>query len=130
MSNSKAERIPDYIEHIISAISQIEKYSLGLNQDSFIENDLVQDAIIRQFEVLGEAARRIITTDPEFTKKYPLLELESAYRMRNALAHGYETVNLRTVWDTVDQKLPALKAEAVRILQLLVIPPTSKSSPG
>jgi uncharacterized protein with HEPN domain len=118
MSNNKAERIPDYIEHIISAISQIEKYSLGFNQDSFIENDMVQDACIRRFEVIGEAARRIISTDQEFTKKYPMLELESAYRMRNALAHGYETVNLRTVWDTIEQKLPALKAEAIEILKL------------
>ena len=117
MTIGKPERIPDYLEHIISAVGQIEKYSQGLDQKSFNENDMAQDAIIRQFEIIGEAARRIISTDPEFTKKYPALELEAAYRMRNALAHGYETVNLRTVWDTIAQKLPALKSEAIRVLK-------------
>jgi uncharacterized protein with HEPN domain len=116
MTSDKAGRIPDYLEHIISAIGQIEKYSLGLNQTNFMENDMAQDAIIRQFEVIGEAARRIISTDPEFIKKYPALELEGAYRMRNALAHGYDTVNLQTVWDTIEQKLPVLKAEAMSVL--------------
>lgn len=117
MTRGKPDRIPDYIEHIISAIGQIEKYSLGLDSNSFIENDMAQDAIIRQFEIIGEAARRIISTDPEFTKKYPAMELDAAYRMRNALAHGYETVNLRTVWDTIAQKLPTLKSEAIRALK-------------
>jgi uncharacterized protein with HEPN domain len=115
MSDSKAERIPDYIEHIISAIGQIEKYCVGLDRKSFTENDMARDAVIRQFEIIGEAARRIISTDPGFTKKYPALELEAAYRMRNALTHGYETVNFSTVWDTVEQNLPALKAEALRV---------------
>jgi len=47
MTSNKAGRIPDYIEHIISAIRQIEKYSHGLSQMVFLENDMVQDAIIR-----------------------------------------------------------------------------------
>jgi uncharacterized protein with HEPN domain len=83
---------------------------------------MAQDAIIRQFEIIGEAARRIISTDPEFTKKYPALELDAAYRMRNALAHGYETVNLRTVWDTIEQKLPTLKSTAVSVLKIYTTP--------
>jgi uncharacterized protein with HEPN domain len=122
MTNGKSARIPDYMEHIISAIGQIEKYSLGLDRKRFVENDMAQDAIIRQFEIIGEAARRIIVTDPEFTKKYPALELEAAYRMRNALAHGYETVNLQTVWDTIGQKLPILKSEALRVLKIFSMP--------
>ena len=118
MSNKKTGRLSDYVEHIISAIDQIQKYAQGLGQDTFIASDMAQDAIIRQFEIIGEAARRIITTDPEFTKKYPALQLEAAYRMRNALAHGYDTVNLRTVWNTIEQNLPHLKAEAVRVLAI------------
>ncbi len=122
MTNGKAERIPDYIEHIISAIAQIEKYAQGLDQRSFLENDMAQDAIIRQIEIIGEAARRLISADSEFTKKHPALELDAAYRMRNALAHGYETVNLRTVWDTIEQNLPALKAEATSVLRIYTKP--------
>ena len=117
MTIGKTGRIPDYLEHIISAITQIEKYSLPLNRNSFLHNDMAQDAVIRQLEIIGEAARRIISTNPEFSKKHPALELEAAYRMRNALAHGYDTVNLRTVWDTIEQKLPTLKSETTRILE-------------
>jgi uncharacterized protein with HEPN domain len=120
MTSNKSGRIPNYIEHIIPAIGQIEKYLLGLNQTIFVENDMAQDCIIRQFEVIGESARRIISTDPEFIKKYPALELEGAYRMRNALAHGYDTVNLQTVWDTIEQKRPVLKAEAIRVLTRMI----------
>jgi uncharacterized protein with HEPN domain len=115
MTDGKADRIPDYLEHIIEAINQIEKYTHGLNHTTFVESEITQDAVIRQFEIVGEAARRIITAAPDFTIKYPTMELDGAYRMRNALAHGYESVNLRTVWDTIVHKLPALKAEAVRI---------------
>jgi uncharacterized protein with HEPN domain len=116
MTAAKAGRITDYLEHIISAIDRIERYALGLDQNSFNANDMAHDAVIRQFEIIGEAARRIILSDSEFTKSHPSLELEAAYRMRNALAHGYDTVNLKTVWDTIEQKLPALKAEAINVL--------------
>jgi uncharacterized protein with HEPN domain len=47
MSVGKAERIPDYIEHIITAIGQIDKYCLGLDRQSFTENDMARDAVIR-----------------------------------------------------------------------------------
>jgi uncharacterized protein with HEPN domain len=117
MTNGKLERISSYVEHIILAINQIEKYSAEMDQRAFLGNDMAQDAIVRQFEIIGEAARRIISADPEFSRTYPALELEAAYRMRNALAHGYDTVNLRTVWDTIEHKLPPLKAEAIRILK-------------
>ncbi len=53
------------------------------------------------------------------------MELEAAYRMRNALAHGYETVNFRTVWDTIEQDLPAMKSEAIRVLKICTEPQKS-----
>jgi uncharacterized protein with HEPN domain len=116
MTGAKAERISDYLEHIISSIAQIQKYASGMDQTAFIENDMVQDAVIRQLEIIGEASRRIISADPAFSKNQPALELEAAYRMLNALAHGYDSVNLRTVWGTIEQKLPLLKAESTRLL--------------
>ncbi len=58
------------------------------------------------------------------------MELDGAYRMRNALAHGYDSVNLRTVWDTVGHRLPALKAEAVRVRgELSLTGPPEPDSP-
>jgi len=53
MTKDKTGRTTDYIEYIVLAITRTEKYSLGLDQHSFAENEMAQDAIIRQFEVIG-----------------------------------------------------------------------------
>ena len=109
MTEKKHLRIPDYIAHIIEAIDRIEKYAKDLDRTVFIESSLVQDAVIRNFEIIGEAAHKITTVDSAFMEKYPSLELDAAYQMRNTLAHGYYTVNLLTVWRTVQRDLPVLK---------------------
>jgi uncharacterized protein with HEPN domain len=111
MSGRKALRVADYIGHIIAAIDRVVSYVFGLDQAAFLANTLVQDAIIRNLEVIGEAANNIRVADPAFMAAHPSIELESAYRMRNALAHGYYTVNLATVWTTVQRDLPTLKAQ-------------------
>ena len=54
--------------------------------------------MIRNFEIIGEAASKIIAADPGFARQHPDLRLDLAYRMRNALIHGYDAVNLETVW--------------------------------
>ena len=78
MTNGKLDRIPDYISHIVSAISRIERYTSGLTQAGFMDNDIVQDAVIRQLEIIGEAARRIIVADPAFTAQHLAMELDAA----------------------------------------------------
>ena len=77
--------------------------------------NLVQDAVIRNIEIIGEAASNIKSVDSSFLEQYPQLKLEQAYRMRNALAHGYYSVNLITVWNTVQNDLPVLKQQMVDI---------------
>ena len=57
MTEKKALRVQDYIQHIIAAIERIETYLQGFNLTAFIESTLVQDAVIRNFEIIGEAAR-------------------------------------------------------------------------
>jgi uncharacterized protein with HEPN domain len=117
MIEKKAPRVPDYIEHILEAITRIEAYVNGLDQSAFVGNTLVQDAVIRNFEVIGEAANKIQTADATFAQLHPDLRLEQAYRMRNALAHGYDSVNLRTVWHTIQSDLPILKQQVTAILR-------------
>jgi uncharacterized protein with HEPN domain len=113
--SKKNLRIQDYIEHIIEAIVRIEGYVKDYDADVFIEVNLVQDAVIRNIEIIGEAASNIKSVDSSFLEKYPQLKLEQAYRMRNALAHGYYSVNLRTVWNTVKNDLPVLKQQMLDI---------------
>ena len=67
-----------------------------MNELTFLVNKLVQDAVIRNFEVIGEASNNIEKHYPEFVVEHPELPLVSAYQMRNAVAHGYFKVDLKS----------------------------------
>jgi uncharacterized protein with HEPN domain len=69
---------------------------------------MVQDAVIRNFEIIGEASRNIEVHYPKFSAAHPELPLAFAYQMRNAVAHGYFKVDLEIAWNTIHADLPAL----------------------
>ena len=102
------QRLADYVDHILDAIWRISKYCENVDELSFLSNQLIQDAVIRNFEVIGEASNNIDRLFPEFIGQYPHLPLIDAYEMRNALAHGYFKVDLKVVWNTIQKHLPAL----------------------
>ena len=112
----------DYVEHILEAITRIETYVGAFDSAAFIESTLVQDAVVRNFEIIGEAANNINAVDSDFARRHPELELRAAYEMRNALAHGYYTVNLLTVWNAIKNDLPPLKKHAADALRQLPQP--------
>ena len=68
----------------------------------------MQDAVIRNFEIIGEASRIIERVAPDFVTAHPELPLSFAYDMRNVLAHGYYKVDLGVVWKTIECDLPDL----------------------
>ncbi len=103
-------RLADYLQHIIDAIERIGSYTKGMDEHSFTDDALVQDAVIRNIEVLGEAARRIRASYPEFADLHPEIPFDAAYQMRNAVSHGYFSIDLGTVWETIVTDLPALAA--------------------
>jgi uncharacterized protein with HEPN domain len=111
MNDKKALRVHDYIQHIFAAIERIETYVEGFDLAAFAASSLVQDAVIRNFEIIGEAASKIQGADAAFAQNNPQLRLDLAYRMRNALIHGYDSVNLVTVWNTIRDDLPRLKRQ-------------------
>jgi uncharacterized protein with HEPN domain len=90
-------------------MERIARYTEGLSQQSFLANGLVQDAVIRNLEVIGEASHNIELHYPHFAAAHPDLPLAIAYQMRNAVAHGYFKVDLEIVWNTICNDLPALK---------------------
>lgn len=102
------QRLADYLAHIVQAIERIERYTDDLDEVAFLESELVQDAVIRNFEVIGEASRNIERHHPDFAAAHPELPLAVAYEMRNALAHGYFKVDLGIVWRTIKKDLPHL----------------------
>lgn len=102
------QRLADYLSHIRQAIARISRYCEELSEAEFLENELVQDAVIRNFEVIGEASNNIEKHYPDFSAANPGLPLSSAYQMRNALAHGYFKVDYELVWKTIQSDLPVL----------------------
>jgi len=115
------QRLPDYLNHILEAIERIEEYVSELDEMAFLGNKLVQDAVIRNFEVIGEASNNIEKRFPEFVAAHPELPLTSAYQMRNAVAHGYFQVDFEILWKTIQRDLPGLhtKVEEIRVKLIL-----------
>jgi len=97
------QRLLDYLDHISKAIERIHRYIEDIDEIKFLENELVQDAVIRNLEIIGEASRNIEVRYPEFTASNPDIPLAIAYQMRNAVAHGYFQVDLEIVWKTIEK---------------------------
>jgi uncharacterized protein with HEPN domain len=99
------KRLADYLAHIIEAIDRIEQYTGDMTEPAFLENRLVQDAVIRNIEIIGEASNNIEKSFPEFAASHPELPLALAYQMRNAVVHGYFQVDFELVWKTIHREL-------------------------
>jgi uncharacterized protein with HEPN domain len=82
-------RVRDYLEHILEAIGRIQSYCEDIDEVTFLSSSLIQDAVIRNFEIIGEASRNVERVDPAFVAAHPELPLSFAYDMRNVLAHSY-----------------------------------------
>ncbi len=79
-----------------------------MNEAAFLSDPLVQDAVIRNLEIIGEASNNIEKRFPKFASAHPELPLSFAYQMRNAIAHGYFKVDFEVVWKTIQRDLPNL----------------------
>lgn len=110
-------RLGDYLGHILDAIKQIQNYCEDIDEVSFSANRLIQDAVIRNFEIIGEASKNVERVAPEFVTAHPELPLAFAYDMRNLLAHGYYKVDVNVVWKTIDCDLPYLKEQVTQAMR-------------
>lgn len=109
-------RVQDYLLHIELAIERIGRYLARMDRAAFLANEEKQDAVIRNIEIIGEAAQSIRRRHPEFAARHPEIPWGGVYGMRNAIAHGYFTVDLEVVWKTVCEDLPTL-AEQIGALR-------------
>jgi len=116
MSSVPEPRLRDYLEHMLQAIERISRYTTGMDRTGFTSAEQTQDAVIRNFEIIGEAARNIERRHPEFTLANADIPWKFAYEMRNALSHGYFKVDLQLVWDTIHGDLPTLESQLRRLL--------------
>lgn len=113
------QRLPDYLGHILEAIERIGRYTDDIDENTFLQDEMAQDAVIRNLEIIGEASHNIERDYPEFAAAHPELPLAFAYQMRNAVAHGYFKVDLEIVWKTLQNDLTGLHAQVQEIRQSL-----------
>jgi uncharacterized protein with HEPN domain len=93
------------VDHILSAIARARRYTNGISFEEFESNELLIDAVVRTFVVIGEAARHI---PMEVAARYPQLPIADMRAMRNVVVHDYDNVRLVTLWETVRDDLPPL----------------------
>ena len=115
----KALRVPDYLGHMLDAIERIKSYTAQMTMAAFLENPLVQDAVIRNLEIIGEASNNIQRNDPNFAASHPSIPWATMYMMRNRLAHGYNQVDMEVVWATIVSDLPVLSGHLRPLAEIL-----------
>jgi uncharacterized protein with HEPN domain len=103
-----------YLKDILKAIEAIEKFVKDMNFEEFRNNDLVSSAVIRKFEIIGEATRNI---SQEIKKKYPDIPWKTMVGFRDKLIHFYFGIKYDIVWETIKSKLPELKEKMKRVLE-------------
>ena len=116
MSKADILRIPDYLSHIVEAIERIHEYVSDMDEIAFLEDRKTQDAVIRNFEILGEAARNIERHHTQFAAAHPEVPWSVIYTMRNRVAHGYFKIDLEIVWKTIHTDLNELHAQIRELL--------------
>ena len=102
-----------FIKDIISAMKSIEKFVEGLSLDEVKEDDKTSSAVIRKFEIIGEATRHV----PDNLKEnYPDIPWKRMAGMRDRLIHAYFGVDYRLVWEAIKIDIPKLKPRLEEIL--------------
>jgi uncharacterized protein with HEPN domain len=95
-----------YLDHILQAISRIEEYLEGTTQADFLKTPLIQDAVLHQIQIIGEAGKRVAV---DFRDQTPAVPWRDIIGMRDKLVHDYMGVDLGIVWATAKRDLPVLK---------------------
>lgn len=95
-----------YIYDIADCCKKIEQYISGINETEFHNNQMLQDALVRNIEIIGEAAKNL---SEELRENNPQIAWRDIMRMRDKIVHHYFRLNLDTVWQTVTQDIPKLK---------------------
>jgi len=102
----------DYLDDILEAVDKIERYTAGMDYDEFVADEKTVDAVLRNFEVIGEAAKNV---PEDVRQEYTAVPWSEMAGMRDKLIHGYATVELQIVWMTVKEEISALGPQIQQI---------------
>lgn len=102
-----------YINHIYDCIMKIECYTESISLEEFLKNSLIQDGVIRNFEIIGEATKKL---SADFRLKNSAIEWKKIAGMRDKLIHDYIGVDLWALWAVITDILPQLRKQIKDIL--------------
>jgi uncharacterized protein with HEPN domain len=105
-----------YLEDMQQSCAKILRFTAGLSYEQFAHDDLVYDAVIRNLEIIGEAAKNV---PDEISQRFPVIEWRKIAGFRDIVAHQYFSISDSIVWDIVVNKIPLLAREISKILQEL-----------
>jgi uncharacterized protein with HEPN domain len=112
-----------YLQHIREAAERVVRYTAG-GRDAFLGDTMVQDAVVRNIEVIGEAVKQL---SPELRDAHPDVPWKAIAGMRDRLIHGYDTVNFALVWEAVERHVPDLRVTVEELLRAM--PPAANVQP-
>ncbi len=101
-----------YVKHMLESIERIKRYVAGLSRQEFMEDDMVRDAVIRNIEIIGEAARNI---PEEFASAHRDIPWRAMADMRNRVIHGYFSIDWDIVWEVIVSDIPDLEKRLRRL---------------
>jgi uncharacterized protein with HEPN domain len=100
------------LDEMLTAIAKIERYIAGLDQAAFVADDKTADAVVRNLEIIGEAAARL---PAELLAEAPAVPWRRVVGLRNRIVHEYFGVDLEIVWNILTTSIPALRDELMRL---------------
>lgn len=102
-----------YLYDILESARAAMEYTHGKKWDEFKKDAMLQDAVVRRLEIIGEASNRVSTATQ---KKYDHLPWQAMKGTRNKIIHEYDSIELDIIWDIIEQDLPSLVSELEKII--------------
>ena len=103
-----------YLEDILESCQRIVSYTAGMSYDSFVKNNMVYDAVLRNIEIIGEAVKQV---PKDIRDQYSEVDWRRIVGMRDIVAHHYFRIHDEIVWDIVENKIPELTEKIESILK-------------
>ena len=105
-----------FLKDIIDAMNSIEKFVKRMDFEAFVEDDKTSSAVIRKFEIIGEATKNI---PDRLRAEYPQIPWSRMAGMRDRLIHGYFGIDYKLVWDAIKVEIPQIKPELQKMLKVM-----------